>query len=306
MLACAALLATVLALAGGAAATPARDALPTVEVSLQLVDPPGRPGPGGALVPAGETVTFKITVSPANLLVGSGGKHVVEVRGAKGFDMRSKNFEDRVWNRLKNNPDYTSRKTCARTPCRLQIQGHSEAIWDFRAVLLRGKTRVDWSNRVRVHWHSPPTALILEGNGFTCTKRFPNTGVSGNRLFCTGTTPLPGSVEEVAPYQNGASVELTAKVRPGVPEGWWLKLSEQGGHLICEVPRKHAATKNSCTGFAAEKTLPDFRRDRYWPVDIQLLEYEGLNGPPVGIYGSLHEVGIWWGCPQSGRIPQCP
>jgi hypothetical protein len=113
-------------------------------------------------------------------------------------------------------------------------------------------------------------------------------------------------VEEAVPVQNGASVELTATVSPGVPDGWWLKLTEPGGKVICEVPRKHSSTTRSCTGFAAEKTLPDFRRDRYWPVDVQLLEYDGLTGPPIGIYGSLHEASIWWGCPFPGRIPQCP
>ena len=149
-----------------------------------------------------------------------------------------------------------------------------------------------------------PTSVTLEGPGFSCTKSLPNTGVSGDGLSCRGTVKLP-SKEEVVQVANGTQVELTVRANPGIPEGWSLKLSETG-HVICEVPRRHPSATNSCTGSAATTFSPEFRKDRFWAFDLQLLEYDGLTGPFVGIFASLHEVQIWWGCPFHGLIPQCP
>lgn len=299
------LLATVLALAAGAGATQAVETQQQV-VRLQIANP--KPGPGGAIIPAGEIVTLLITVRPARLLIGHGGRFVVQVRGAKNVPGGPTTIEARVGQRLATRPNYRSTSSCRRTPCRLQVRSTTDGVWHFKAVLLDGTRVVDWSpDTVQVIWHSEPSAITLEGPGFTCTKRFPNSSVSGDRLSCSGTVKLP-SKEEVRQVLNGEQVELTARVSPAIPEGWWLKVAEPGGRMICEVPRAHPSATNSCSGFIATANPPQFREDRAWPIDVALEEYAGLKGPGIGKWGSLHEVVIWWGCPptERGKIPACP
>jgi hypothetical protein len=302
----AALVASVLTLAAGAGAAGAADARQGA-VRLQIANP--RPGPGGAIIPAGETVTLIITVRPAQLLVGHGGQEVVQVRGVKNFPGGPTNFENRLEGRLKTvtattDSTYRSTNSCRRTPCRLQVRSKTAGVWDFKAVLLRGSRPVDWSPSVRVVWHTDPTSVTLEGpNNLSCTKRLPNSGVSGDGLICRGT--VTHGKEEIFVVPSGTQVQLTAKANPGIPAGWTLKIAETG-RVICEVPRQHPSATNSCTGFAAEGNPPEFRKDRAWNIDLKLLEYGGLTGPFVGIFGSLHELSIWWGCPFRGIIPQCP
>jgi hypothetical protein len=258
----------------------------------------------GAIIPAGEAVPLIVTVRPAGRLVGQGGRLVAQVRGAKNMSRpNAPNFEQRLERRLATRPDYRSTKSCRRTPCRLQVRSSTETVWDFKAVLLDGSRPVEWSPSVRVVWHTEPQSITLEKKGlFSCTKRLPNDGTPGDRLICNGTITIASREEVIRVPNNTGPIEVTGRINPRLPDGWVLRVYEQGGHEVCRVPRLHRSDQNSCSGLIGNSAR---RENQSWPFEVQVIEYNGPTGPHIGQFG-IAETQLWWGCPFGGYIPQCP
>jgi hypothetical protein len=109
---------------------------------------------GGSIVPVGTLVPFTVTVTPAGVLVGHGGRARIELRavrilpGSTNRDVLLKLRSGRV-DRLYR---------CPRTPCTITLRSAAAATWELQAFLLVGKspgaTIRGASNRMRTIWHS--------------------------------------------------------------------------------------------------------------------------------------------------------